>query len=183
MIGLAKVSLDMEKIYQWLVAGFIAGAVGNVWALDDMHWYKNEIRCAEVKITVYSECQNAPDLAKNTACFNQKIEFNHPDGRQYKKNRLLEREPVRGNYHALSSIRCAAETEGEPYLYMILDNGGNCDDCEIDAVMNLRGQWMRYDRKWLTQGGVRRDIAMRQDDWFKMEAVYLKNKIKAQVGP
>lgn len=174
----------MKNTTKWLLACLGASAFSGAWALDDMHWYKNEMTCADVKVTVFSNCQNAPDVSANSFCVAQKITFVDAAGKEAKKKNLLDKEPARGDFHVLGSIRCVAGKNNKPYLFMIFSNGGNCDTCEIDAVMDLRGKWIRHDKKWFVRGAERRDINSREQRWFSStEAFYLENKIKSGETP
>lgn len=184
IIGLMVGKVDMNRIKKILCFCIFISSIGNAWALEDMHWFKNELNCSDVKVTVYSYCQKEENTTMNSFCSQQKITFDNANGSQIKKENLLDKEPVRRNFHVLGSMRCVFGENQKPYLYMILDNGGNCDACEIDAVMDLQGRWKRYDRKWLVSGKEKLDIKKRENDWFhKTTAFYLHNKIEVDSKP
>jgi hypothetical protein len=155
-------------------------AITAVAAEDEMRWYTNEMTCANVTVTVtvQSYCKNNDDVSTNSFCTMQKMILKSGDRKAIVKKNLLEKEPARNEFHALSTLRCVTGREDKNYLYMTLDNGGNCDDCEINAVMDLQGKWKRYDRKWFVSGAEKQEITKRSAGWFKAEAFYLNNKIE-----
>lgn len=156
---------------------FGMGAIDAI-AANDMHWFNNEMSCAGTKVTVQSYCKNDDDRLINTFCTRQKMILQDANGKEIVKSNLLEKEPARKEFHVLGSMRCVSGKDDKPYLYMILDNSGNCDACEINAIMDLNGKWKRYDKKWFVSGVEKRAIQKHSKDWFKSEAFYLKNKIE-----
>jgi hypothetical protein len=158
------------------LAGMVA--ITAVAAEDDMRWYTNEMVCANVSVTVQSYCKNNDDVATNSFCTMQKMILKEGDKKSIVKKNLLEKEPSQNEFHALGSIRCVTGKNDKPYLYMILSNGGNCAECEIDAAMDLHGKWKWYDKKWFVFGVEKREINKYSKGWFKAEAFYLNNKIE-----
>lgn len=142
----------------------------------DMRWFKNELTCADTKVTVHSFCKNEPEYSTNTFCVEQSITLEQPGKKKIERN-LLAKEPSRGDFHSVRSLTCAGG-EHQYYLYISLGNGGSCDTCENDAVMDLSGRWKRYGNRWYTSGAERKDIARHESRWFKQESVLLENKIE-----
>ncbi len=149
----------------------------NVFAADDMRWFTNETVCDEVKITVLSYCQNDVDEMVNTFCVQQKLILEKNEKKIMLEN-LLEKEPSRNEFHSVRSLTCVAGKNNKPYIFFSLGNGGNCNDCEVHATMDLNGRWKHYDRKWFVSGRERKDIDRQEKVWWKEDSFYLKNKIE-----
>jgi hypothetical protein len=166
----------MNNHLKWIVACALTSLTTSILAQENMHWYKNETACADVAVTVRSYCKRDEDLSMNSFCTKQQLTLKSADGKLIEKNNLLEKEPPSKEFHVLGSIRCVNGRDDKPYLYMIFDNGGNCDACEIDALMDLNGKWKKYDKKWFVSGSEKREIQKRSENWFKAKSFYLENK-------
>ena len=143
----------------------------------DMRWYKNEMTCEDVKITVLSYCKNDADERVNTFCVEQKLIL-EKQGRKKIKDNLLEKEPSRNDFHSVRSLSCTKTKNDKFYLFLSLGNGGNCNTCEVSATMDLNGNWKRYDRRWCTSGNERKFIAIGEKKWWRQDSFFLNNKIE-----
>ncbi|MDO8653128.1 MAG: hypothetical protein Q7R66_13165 [Undibacterium sp.] len=170
------------KIVKTVLAIALCSIAASALALDDMRWFKNELICAETKVIVRSYCKNEVDEPVNSFCTKQVLTLETAD-KKIKIDNLLEKEPFLGNFHVAGLIRCVAVTSNKPYLYITLDNGGNCNGCEVSAIMNLHGKWKRYGRRWYVAGIERKEISRHENAWFKQESFLLKNKIEDQGNP
>lgn len=151
-------------------------------AENDMRWFKNEMMCADVQVTVKSYCKDDVDEPVNSFCTKQTLTVEAINKKIEVKN-LLEKEPWLGNFHVTGLIRCVADTSNRHYLYLTLDNGGNCNSCEVSAVMDLNGKWKRYGKRWYVAGKERKEITQNAHAWFKQESFLLKNKTEELVKP
>lgn len=143
----------------------------------DMRWYKNEMTCEDVKITVLSYCKNDVDEKVNTFCVQQKLILEN-QGTKKIKNNLLEKEPSRNDFHSVRSLTCVKAKNDKSYLFLSLGNGGNCGTCEVSATMDLNGKWKRYDRRWYTSGNERKIIAAGEKKWWRQDSFFLINKME-----
>ncbi|NRR30292.1 hypothetical protein HSX11_08830 [Oxalobacteraceae bacterium] len=155
-------------------------AFGGKAAADEheMFWFKNEMQCGVAKVVVRSLCEQSDPtrgvVPFNSLCSEQELRITQPGSKPVKLD-LLARETDMENFKIVSSLRCG-EAENKPYLYMMIDNGGNCDKCEIDAVIDLQGRWKRYDKRWLTKAAAeRKAISKKEAEWFRQEPFYLQN--------
>lgn len=147
-----------------------------VQATQDLHWYKNEMLCEGVKITVRSFCEDEPNLDVNTFCTAQSMSLEKNSEKIEIKN-ILKHEPVGGNYHSLWTIGCVVAPDNTPYLILGLANGGNCIGCELDAIIGLDGKWKQYGKKWFVTGTEKLRISKNKKNWITKENFLLKNKI------
>jgi hypothetical protein len=143
---------------------------------DDMAWFKNELMCADTKVTIKSYCRDEPERRVNTLCTMQTAVM-EKSGKKKIVRDLLEREPSRGYFHSLRSVRCVSGNTGT-YLYLSLGNGGNCIGCENQAVMDLDGRWKRYGDRWYARSIEKEDIERHHEAWFKQESILLENKVR-----
>jgi hypothetical protein len=141
----------------------------------DMRWYRNEMICETVKVTVLSYCKNDADERANTFCVQQKLILEN-QGKKKIKNNLLEKEPSRNDFHSVRSLTCVKAKNDKPYLFLSLGNGGNCDACEVSATMDLNGKWKRYDRRWYTSGDERKVMTIGDEKWWRQDSFFLINK-------
>ncbi|MES2050042.1 MAG: hypothetical protein V4447_16705 [Pseudomonadota bacterium] len=156
--------------------------VTSAFASDDMRWFKNEITCGSTQVIVRSYCKDDVDEPVNSFCTKQTLTVETLN-KKIEINNLLEKEPSLGNFHVSGLIRCVADTANRPYLYLTLDNGGNCNVCEVSAIMDLNGKWKRYGKRWFVDGKERKEIAKHEKAWFKHESFLLKNKNEDMVMP
>lgn len=155
----------------------------SAFAEDEMRWYINEYACADIKITVRSYCRDEGNPGPNSFCGKQTLTARRLDGTSFRRN-LLTHEPYKDYFRIAGSLRCGIGASSKPYLYIVLDNGGSCADCEIDGVLSLTdGRWKKYGKRWYAKGKERTDIARREYQWFKQEAFYLENTVVEQEKP
>jgi hypothetical protein len=159
-------------------SSFVTGAL----ASDNMRWFKNEMMCSNAQVTVRSYCKDDADEPVNSFCTRQTLRVETLN-KNIEVNNLLEKEPSLGNFHVTGLIRCVADTANKPYLYLTLDNGGNCNVCEVSAIIDLDGKWKRYGKRWYVNGKERKEIEMHETAWFKQDSFLLKNKIEDLVKP
>lgn len=143
---------------------------------NEMRWFRNELTCEDTKVTVRSFCKDEKEYSINSFCTAQSMSL-EKNGERITIRNLLKNEPVRDNFHTLGSVRCVMNSYMKPYLYLILDNGGNCDGCEINAVMDLNGDWKMYDKKWFSSGQERKEIKKGLKIWFRSPETYIENKV------
>jgi rRNA processing protein Gar1 len=172
------------KMIDWrnintLFVFLLCGNAASVFAASEpeMAWFKNEMVCAGTKVIVRSYCKNEADEPVNSFCTKQGLILENLNKRKMIDN-LLDKEPSRNDFHVVGLIRCVMGANEKPYLYVSLDNGGNCDNCEISAIMDLNGKWKRYDKHWYVSGAERKEISRRENDWFRQKSFLLKNKIE-----
>lgn len=158
-----------------LLGGLLSTFPPLAFSEEDMRWFKNEIVCADTKVTIRSYCRNEGEQPVNSLCTKQTLILEKLDGTKTSRN-LLDKEPSRGGFHAVGLIRCV-KSENKHYLNLTLDNGGNCSTCELDAVTDLNGKWKRYGQRWYASASERDDIAKHEQGWLKQEPFLLKNKI------
>jgi hypothetical protein len=154
--------------------------VTSAFASDDMRWFKNEMMCSNAQVSVRSYCKDDVDEPVNSFCTKQTLTVKTID-KKIEINNLLEKEPSLGNFHVVGLIRCVSDSSNRPYLYLTLDNGGNCNSCEVSAIMDLTGKWKRYGKRWFVDGKERKEIARLENTWFKQESFLLKNKLEDRV--
>jgi hypothetical protein len=106
----------------------------------------------------------------------QTLVLERPGKKKIARN-LLEKEPSRGYFHSVGLVRCVAGNSRN-YLYLSLDNGGNCSGCENQALMDLDGNWKRYGNRWYARPAEKEDIARHHEAWFKQESILLENKVR-----
>lgn len=151
------------------VSGFAVGKY-------HMAWFKNELMCGDTKVTIRSYCRNEPNAPINSLCTMQTLILERSGTRKIMRD-LLEKEPSQGYFHAVSSVRCVA-SDTRKYLYLSLDNGGNCTGCESQAFMDINGNWKLYGNRWYAHSTERKEILRHRDSWFKQESILLENKAK-----
>ena len=115
----------------------------------EMFWFKNEVQCTNEKIVIRSYCEvtfreNA-SVQVNHICSAQEILFQAPDGKQRTVD-LLKKEPWKGDMHVVNFLQCVPQTR-QRYFLLRYGNGGNCDRCELEALLGRDGKWKRYGNK------------------------------------
>lgn len=142
----------------------------------DMAWFKNESMCGDMKVTIKSYCRIEPNEPINSICTQQTLVLERSGAKKITRD-LLEKEPSRGYFHVVSATRCVAG-DARKYLYLSLDNGGNCSGCESQAIMDLNGNWRLYGDRWYAHPIERKEIRRHRNSWFKQESILLENKVK-----
>jgi hypothetical protein len=102
--------------------------------------------------------------------------------RQYLPNRynctarhdLPEFEPQGEDFHIVTGLRCVSSGKTS-YLHARLGNGGNCDTCENDAVIDMSGRWKRYGKRWFAPVAERAEIKKHQAAWHQQDTFWLTN--------
>lgn len=141
-------------------------------------WFKNEMQCADAKVTVRSYCEaSAPSVYavvhRNTMCTEQQLLIERPGKKKVRRN-LLEHE--RRDYLTARSLSCVKSGD-TTYLYVSLANGGNCNTCESDAILDMSGRWVRDGRRWFASGAVKRGVNNQQESWYKQDSLRLINTL------
>lgn len=54
--------------------------------------------------------------------------------------------------------------------------GGICDDCEVAAVMDMKGKWILYGNRWLVSRNEKKEIKRSQGTWLKAAEVRISDK-------
>jgi len=147
----------------------------------EMFWFKNEVQCAGEKIVIRSYCEvtfreNA-SVQVNHICSAQEIVFRAPDGKRRTVD-LLEKEPWKGDMHVVNSLQCVPHAEPR-YFLVGYGNGGNCDTCELEALLGSDGKWKRYGNKSLPMSRAEKtDIDAHLAQWQQAPSVQITNTAK-----
>ncbi len=164
-----------------ILLAFLMTACGAAQAADpEQFWFKNETRCGEARITVRSYCEVAHNayavMQRNTGCVEQQLVIAQP-GKKIISRDLLEHEPVEDDFHFPSSLRCVTAGQ-QRYLLIKMATGGNCDTCELEAIVGMDGRWKRYGEKWTASAAEQRAISQSQATWYKQPAFDLPNNVR-----
>ena len=169
------------KIKACMMAALLCASACAQGADPEMFWFKNETVCAGANITVRSYCEvshrdNAVRQV-NSICTEQEVRIAR-SGRQLVKHDLLEHEPIGEDFHIASALRCVA-AQGQHYLLISLDTGGNCSTCEIDGLMSLDGRWKRYGKQWRS-AAAREQRAIRRAEarWWPQKPFSIENTVR-----
>jgi hypothetical protein len=135
--------------------------------------FKNRLACQNVAVEVESYCAEKSEQGINYSCVDQKIILSEKGGRSVTKD-LLEKEKE-DNYHIATSLRCVS-TAAKSYLLVSLDNGGNCDDCDVAALMDLSGKWIYYGDRWFVSSAEKTEITNSRDKWLRAKPLRLENQ-------
>ncbi len=141
-------------------------------------WFNNEMQCANAKVTVRSYCEaSAPiegaTVQRNSMCTEQQLLIEAPGKKKVRRN-LLEHK--RRDFLVAWRLTCS-QIGATPYLYLGLANGGNCDTCESDAVLDLSGRWVHDGRRWYAGGAIKRAIISHEGAWYKQDYLHLTNTV------
>lgn len=144
----------------------------------EMYWFKNETACDDVKITVRSFCaiteREHATIQHNSLCTEQELVLENGRGEK-KVLDLLEHEPSDDDTHIATGLRCVSAGQ-KHYLLVSMNNGGNCDTCENDAVIGLDGRWKRYGARWFSIKKLEKNqIEKQQRAWFKQSPLFISN--------
>lgn len=149
---------------------------------QDWQWFVNQTTCAGHQITVRMKCDALDhNNGWHRFCGEQQIIFTDSKHQVIKKDLGEKDDLIPDGPRHLGVIRCVDQTNqsnpiDEPgYLLMLFDNGGNCDTCEIDGVMDLEGNWKRYGNTWFTKSKLERQ-KIKALDWDKYQEFYISNK-------
>lgn len=147
-------------------------------ASDGMQWFKNETTCRGASITVRSYCEESDHKEMvnpvNTMCTAQQLRIQVP-GKKSMTFDLLKHETDRNNWHIARSLRCVSAAN-KPYLLISMGNGGSCDTCEVDGIMDMKGRWKRYGGRWLfATKSERTAIAAQEMIWYRQDDFSLNN--------
>lgn len=157
----------------FLLMGFIAG-VSSVHAAEEKDFrFSNTMACGGVKVEVLSICGEKSDEGINYSCATQSINFERNDRSSIRKD-LLEKESF-DNFHIATSLRCVS-TKVKKYVYILLNNGGNCDDCEVDALIDLNGKWIFYGNRWFVSGLEKARIRKSEKTWLRVEPLMIDDE-------
>ena len=146
-----------------------------------MFWFKNEVQCAGEKIVIRSYCEvtfreNA-SVQVNHICSAQEILFRAPDAKQRTVD-LLKKEPWKGEMHVVNSLQCIPHSKHR-YFLLSYGNGGNCDTCELEALLGSDGKWKRYGNKSFPMSlAEKADIDAHLMEWQRARSVQITNTVK-----
>jgi len=157
----------------FLLMNFVAGMSGAYAAEEKEFRFLNTMTCAGVKVEVSSICSKKSDEGTNYSCTNQSISLDRNDHGSIRKD-LLEKENY-DNFHIATSLRCVS-AKGKDYVYVMLNNGGNCDDCEVNALIDLNGKWIFYGDKWFVSGSEKRRIRKAAKAWLRVEPLMIDDE-------
>jgi hypothetical protein len=145
-------------------------------------WFKNEVQCADARVVVRSYCEESQAteymIHSNNMCTEQELTIERPGKRKVRRN-LQEHQGE--EFLLVKSFTCV-KGGGTPYLYFGLSNGGNCDTCESDAILDLSGRWKRAGNRWFANKGEKRTILQAMNAWRKIESVRLRNTVRDSEG-
>ena len=144
---------------------------------SEYFWFKNDMQCAGAKVSVRSYCEStAPregEVHRNSMCTEQQLLIEAPGKKKIRRN-LLEHK--RRDYLVAWRLTCT-RSGNTPYLYVGLANGGNCESCESDAVLDLSGRWVHDGHRWFAGGAVQRAIQGHEHAWYKQDYLHLTNTV------
>ncbi|NHZ95904.1 hypothetical protein [Massilia sp. CCM 8734] len=170
----------MKKVLLAVGLGLLCHAA--LAAVDDMHWFKTELTCADARLTVRAFCQETyhagATVQFNSLCSRQSLVIERPGQRAVVRD-LLERQSRQGEPPLLlSSLQCVA-ARGNIYLSGQMGNGGNCPGCERSVLLGLDGRWKRDGPRWLVGAQEKRMIVAQQGRWNDSEQVFITNTTPA----
>lgn len=141
-------------------------------AFADAKWFKNETQCDGYKIKISSLCTENPDVSFNSECGSQQLHIQDALGKKIVMN-LLSKETL-DNWRIASAMRCI-KTSGKSYLHFVLDNGGSCVGCEVEAMVDMRGKWVRHDRYFFGTAREKQQINAATKNFRKIEVFWITN--------
>jgi hypothetical protein len=173
----------MKFIQQYVALVALATANLNATSAEpaEMFWFINEVHCAGEKIVIRSYCEvtlreNA-SVQVNHICSAQEILFQGSDGKQRTVD-LLKKEPWKGDMHVVNFLQCAPHTQHR-YFLLSYGNGGNCDTCELQALLGRDGKWKRYGNKSFPMSRAEKaDINAHLTQWQKAPSNHVTNASK-----
>lgn len=154
---------------------FFTGVAEASNAALEPEWFKNEIVCADTQVIIQSFCENNVNSPVNHLCSGQKLILKRPGEKAVVRN-LLEKEKG-DDLRIATGMRCVS-TKKKHYLYISIENGGNCDECEIFAIVDLKGRWRRYGNQWFSPLNEQMEITKSEGNWLKRDSFSISNKIK-----
>lgn len=129
--------------------------------------------CHGTNIEVRSICGKSSEAGANYSCTEQRISVRNKQGPSISRD-LLEKESM-DNYHIATSMRCVA-ADAKPYIFILLDNGGNCDDCEVAGLIDMNGKWVYYGDRWFVPASERKQVSKAEGRWLLTHPVPLTDK-------
>jgi hypothetical protein len=166
----------MKKIL--FLGGYLVCVAAFAGSDEEYFWFMNEVTCGDAKVTVRSYCQESERdealIHTNTMCTQQQLRIVRP-GRQPVKRGL---QALQGDENLLVKGLTCTSAGGTTYLYLGMDNGGNCDTCESDAILDLAGRWMRIGKRWSASKAEKNRISRSTKAWRKQEYVLLTNTVR-----
>ena len=160
-----------------LCALALLGGVAQAAPDEEYGWYKNEMRCGEARVLVHSYCAQSDHTGQvsksNTLCTSQMLTIERPG----RKPILRDLHARRFREHLIARQVTCTRSSGDYYLYMSLDNGGNCDTCEAQDILGLDGRWRMVRNRWLIHGDEKRRITQDLPAWVKQEGLWLNNMV------
>lgn len=148
---------------------------------NEMFWFKNEVQCAGEQIVIRSYCEitfreNA-SVQVNHICSAQEIFFQAPGGR-HRTVDLLKNEPWKGDMHVVNFLQCVPSAQHR-YFILRYGNGGNCNTCELEALLGRDGKWKRYGNKSFPMSRTEKaDIDTHLPRWQQLPLVHITNTVK-----
>ena len=140
---------------------------------DGKQWYANQFSCWGKNYVLRNYCENEPDRAVNKRCDSEELVLD-PDGKR-KVVDLNRHEPYKGDIFWVGSVTCG-EIENKKYFYLQLDNGGNCDECEMSATLRSDGTWVHAGDKWLVPKAMKKKILRARSRWLTSPTHAITNK-------
>lgn len=139
---------------------------------DEYFWFKNVARCDAATVTVRSYCE--PDRygsRTNTKCTTQELVIEQAGKAKIRRNLKV----LRGEDYLLVKGLACTRSGGKSYLYLGMDNGGNCNTCESQAIVDLSGRWKKIGKRWFAGKAERKQITRDLNAWQQQEDVSLPN--------
>lgn len=169
----------MKKLSPILLCLGWFDAVAMAAPMPEYFWFKNVAQCDTATVTVRSYCE--PDkfgYQTNTKCTMQELVIEAPGKSKIRRDLKI----LRGEDYLLVKGLTCTSSGGKNYLYLGMDNGGNCDTCESQAIVDLSGRWKRIGARWLAGTAEKQQISRDLKAWQGQGGVSLTNTILDSEG-
>lgn len=163
----------------FFLLAYVACAAAFAAPEDEYFWFKNVAQCDAATVTVRSYCE--PDkfgYQANTKCTMQELVIAQPGKAKIRRDLKV----LRGEDYLLVKGLTCTRSGGKSYLYLGMDNGGNCDTCESQAIIDLSGRWKKIGARWFASKGERKQIARHLKAWQQQQDVSLPNTLRDREG-
>lgn len=151
---------------------------------DDESWYRNDYECHGYKIVLHTWCRVVGEGDNPfKQCAEQHMEVTGPDGKIKKLH--VQSSERKGEFHSIGVLTCVAGQDGKPYVDATLGNGGNCDTCEISAILDpKKGRWIFYGDRWFSNKIERDSIKKMEKQWddaYRKDGYFINKDMRIEV--